>query len=224
MVNPGIRSLFHTLVVVGASVSACGGKSETRGPEGELAGAGGIGGVGPSSGGMAPTAAGSASVGAAGATSGGGAGMPGVSGAAGMPGVSGAAGMPFSAFDCASPSQWKCVNYTTKEGCHCDPSLPKAPSDCASPFAFTCDGDTYAVDAPYGIGCSCQDNALTPTDCEHPEQFQCSHYGIYFTGCVCDPDAPLSATECEDIWCTEFSCASEAPRYGCECVHLGCIK
>ena len=62
-----------------------------------------------------------------------------------MSGAGGSAGARQGPFTCEATTQWHCVNYTTGEGCHCDPSSPKTPEDCESIFAFTCEGDTYAT-------------------------------------------------------------------------------
>ena len=141
-----------------------------------------------------------------------------------MSGAGGSAGARQGPFTCEATTQWHCVNYTTGEGCHCDPSSPKTPEDCESIFAFTCEGDTYATNVAAPMGCSCLENALTPEDCERPEQFNCTHYFTYFVGCACQPGAPLTEADCEDRYCTQFQCRSEMPRYGCTCEHLGCIK
>jgi hypothetical protein len=215
MPNPRIRSLFHTLVVVGASVSACGGKSASSNDEGEAtrAGSGGVAGSGGAGAGGTPSVAGTPAV----------AGTPG-GGGAGAAGSGGAAGALPGALTCEATTQWHCLNYTTNEGCACDPSAPKSPADCESEFAFTCDGELYVMGGNALVGCSCLEDPLTPADCEHPEQFGCNHYFSYFAGCSCRPGAPLSAADCEDVWCSEFQCRSEVPRYGCSCENLGCIK
>jgi len=127
--------------------------------------------------------------------------------------------------DCVTPSQWKCTNYTTGAGCLCDPSLPKSPADCATPYDFTCDAEFYSpTSEPIPTGCSCQPSSLVPSDCSRPEEFTCSHSGDYFTGCTCNTNAPLSADDCAPDYCTMFTCQSETPRYGCYCENLGCIK
>ncbi len=139
---------------------------------------------------------------------------------AGSPGTG---GMQPTALDCGATSQWECATYFPAMGCFCNPARPKTAADCAIPFAFTCNGQSYSGGVGYGYECSCQADPLTPDDCELPEQFQCDEYDLYFVGCECNPDAPLSADACQ-VDCTEFRCHSENPRYGCECHHLGCIK
>jgi len=197
--NPTIRSLFHTLVVVGASVSACAGRSTREQAEPEAGGSAGAGG--------STTGVGGTAIGTGGGV------------AAGAGGTAGSRPKPSPA-DCGFPAQWSCTSYSTLEGCSCDPTAPASKDECTSPFDFHC-AELWNAD---GVDCSCVPGSLTPDHCGRPEQFSCLHSGDYFFGCDCDPNAPLEPADCDDEWCTRFTCMSESPRYGCECKHLACIK
>jgi hypothetical protein len=158
--------LLKTLVFAGASlgVGSCGGESRRTVAEG--AGAGGTGGAG-AAGGMGGASAG---------TNGG---LP----AAGAS-AAGAAGSASSIVECASTSQrvcecldrsvpaaWACTPSTASGAsisCHCDPSLPSGPADCAYTTQFTC-----LAYSPEYEACRCNEFAPPDATACQPGFFSC---------------------------------------------------
>src|SRR5436190_23661933 len=111
MTGGGSARWFHTLVVVGASLSGCAGKVEhSSTPDGNASG-------GRASGG-------NAGGGNAGETSNGGS-------AAGASSIT-------NPKQCAFDGAFSCADYDSLTDCHCEASAPRAPLDCSSPFAYSC--------------------------------------------------------------------------------------
>ncbi len=185
----GAARWFHTLVVVGASLSACGGRAVEESPE--------------------PNAGGSANAGASGS------GNP-ASGSGNS--TSGEPRSPYdcqhteqfncldfnslidchcdtsaplSIADCASPFAFQCLVD--------DVPLPP---------------NTISTGPPL-VGCTCLQLYASPADCAEPGQFTCTEYSPQYSGCRCDASLPGSAADCAQANC--FHCESSNPRFGCSC-------
>jgi hypothetical protein len=184
---------FHTLVVVGASLSGCSGQVESK--------------PSPSSGGAA------GGEGAAGSTtqeSGAGPGnhLPRPSDCAADPqfrctdydaltGCECDLNAPLAAADCASPFAFRCLRY--------------APRSLSSPPP-----NPRLIDPlEHLIACECDETAPAPDDCANPTQLLCEETPVGFMNCACDPTLAVSPDECtkNEIW----SCQSEDPLFGCRC-------
>lgn len=193
---------FHTLVVVGASLSGCGGRAEVPGHGDSEAG-------GPSTAGTGTGGVGSSSNAGAGV----GGGVVGSSGA----GI-GAAGMPnpLRPGNCAYQQQFVCASYEPLADCHCDPTAPLYPDACPKPLDFQC-RPLVTVEQVYYVGCYCGPRELTPADCEVPESFFCNVTYPALADCHCDGPV-VSESECENgnVLC----CQGSEPRFGCECCSL----
>jgi hypothetical protein len=55
-----------------------------------------------------------------------------------------------------------------------------------------------------------------PEQCVHSQQFRCSQWDPVPQGCWCDPNAPLSQSDCTP--CNLFQCHSFTPPTDCNCV------
>lgn len=165
----GAERWFHTLVVVGASLTGCGGATTDK----DMPATGGSGSV-MSTGGAA-----------SGAASGG--------GAPTNPGECASAAQfvcddyptrtncrcdpaaPRQMSDCKSPLDYQCIELV----CQASP-----------PPGELCFGDVY-------VACRCEPSGLRPSDCATPEQFFCSVDDRFFSGCECSPTPP--PTECGSL-------------------------
>ncbi len=191
MHRAGSARWFHTLVVVGASLSACGGKAERDGTT-------------PNGSSGAPAAGGASGIPDAGAT--GNATSPrspsecaydGAFVCADYDNLVGCycnAAAPKSPADCASPFAYSCHDY------------PPAPVP----------ADAINSNPDRSVGCVCQATYVTPADCSDPEQFSCDSIDHGYANCRCDASLPISAADCGPD--ESFSCQSDNPRFGCACV------
>jgi hypothetical protein len=212
MHRAGSARWFHTLVVVGASLSACGGKAERDGSA-------------PNGFSGAPDAGGASGIADAGGASGiaDAGGASGIADAGGTGGVTGNASSPRSPSDCAYDGAFVCADYDNLVGCYCNVAAPQSPADCASPFAYLChdyppapgSGATISSNPDRSVGCLCQATYVVPEDCNAPEQFICDSIDHGYANCRCDPTLPTSAAACSPD--NPFSCQSENPRFGCMC-------
>jgi hypothetical protein len=184
---------FHTLVVIGASLTGCGGKTGSDQSATAVVGGAGDGGAG----------GGAAGGGGGGATSQ-------VGGSADAPALPGPE-------MCALAAQFVCDDYETRANCRCDADAPSDPSACQSQFDYTCVAIPCRVTArkacptPIYVGCRCDPIAPRPTDCPTPEQFFCDRLSPFFMGCACQTPA-VDPASC-DVYC----CESDDPRFGCNC-------
>ncbi|HYQ02376.1 MAG TPA: hypothetical protein VER96_27070 [Polyangiaceae bacterium] len=187
----GSARWYHTLVVVGASLSGCAAKVERSSVPND-ANAGSAGSVGGATGDAATGAATGYSV--------------------------------TNPKQCTFDGAFTCADYESLTDCHCEANAPRAPLDCSSPFAYSCRALNVIDSLPdaglgltttHTVGCHCQPNYLTPSDCELPTQFICESVEYGYSGCRCDPNLPQSAAECRPgEW---LSCQSDSPRFGCHC-------
>lgn len=185
---------FHTLVVLGAALGGCGGK--TSEPKDQAA----------SSSGGTESGGGSASAGRPSQAAGG-------SGAltpeacsfhgefvcddyATLSNCRCDPSAPHDASDCSSPFDFVCDE------------IPCVPSP-----TLICLG---AID----VGCRCDPSALRPEDCAAPEQFFCDTSRAMWHGCACHPERADDPASCVDGYC----CQSYDPRFGCECCIVARIK
>ena len=191
---------FHTLVVVGAALPGCSGRSQTTAESDN-------GVAGASAGSGSATTAGAPSSGAAG----GGAGSGGASGSGGMLG-----GPPASPTDCAYPQSFVCASYEPMSNCSCDPLAPKYMSDCPQPLDFQCRKLEGAGQLQY-VGCRCETPDFTPDDCAMPETFRCSVAYPVLSDCHCDGTI-VDDADCQPGY--SLCCQGQLPRFGCECCSL----
>lgn len=198
MSRVGAERWFHTLVVVGAALGGCAGKTDA-GPSA----IGGSSGNGGSSGGVAPTLTGGVASGGALNTTG---------------------GVSPSPRDCAFDAQFVCDDYATRSGCRCDPAAPKDRSDCPSQFDFVCTAlpcaDSHGelcVAGSVWVDCRCDPSRARPMDCANPQQFYCATTLPYWGDCSCRSDLALNPAECRDSYC----CQSDDPSFGCGCFCAG---
>jgi hypothetical protein len=118
----------------------------------------------------------------------------------------------------SGPEPTICLSQTPNVDCHCVPDAPAAPSDCpGGPGQFECSAYT-----PEFQGCDC--NAAlpgNPSDCSPSDSFECVAYAPSYYACKCDT-ALLDEAEClkGGSYCY-YTCASDTPRYGCQC---NCIQ
>jgi len=187
----GAERWFHTLVVVGAALGGCSGRTvsgpETGGSNGD-AGANTTGGASP---------------------------MPNLGGFAGQP----AGGASPSPKDCAFDAQFVCDDYEAQTGCHCNLNAPTDRSSCESQFDFVCDevrfcprGYDLCIGSVF-VDCRCDTTRPRPEDCENPEQFYCASGGPYWRDWSCRSEPPVDPDSCRDSYC----CQSDDPRFGCGC-------
>lgn len=193
----GAERWFHTLVVVGAALAGCGGKTlEPGGPE-QSTGGGGT---------NSQTMNGGTT-----------------SASAGQPSqaVGGSASLRPEA--CSFQTEFVCDDYATLSNCRCDPSAPHNASACQSRFDFVCTEIPCTPSAnviclgPWVVGCRCDASAPRPEDCEAPEQFFCKTLYPNWRDCACRPEPPLDPASCGDAYC----CQSNDPRFGCDC---SCVR
>jgi hypothetical protein len=208
--SSGASRLFHTIVVLGAFGTGCGGSAAQGVDEGDpeatdtggkagtggavsVGGTVGVGGSASSTGGI---------VGVGGANTGG---TPSVGGANG--GKNGGSETVQSPDECLEWDDWRCVDETTLY-CVCDPSQPDEQADC--------DAGRYLVfEMPYER--ICVPPAAGPEDCSYPAQYAPSPYGEAY---VCNPYAPLREEDCTN---GGFSCLSYDPPTQCHC-YVGILK
>ena len=189
MSGGGAGRWFHTLVVVGASLSACGGRAERDGASPGDSGASDQSG-GASNAGVGNSAAPRRPTDCA---------YDGAFTCASYVPLSGCycnSAAPKSAADCPSPFAYRCVAYK-------DPTPPPP--------------NTINL-GPHYVACTCAESYPSPADCAAPEQFTCASIDHGYEGCSCDPSRPLSADQCKppDSFCCQsdsprFGCS-------CECI------
>ena len=177
MVPPNGERWFHTLVVVGASLGGCGGKTVMEHAP--------------------PTAPAMADASGSAGSGGGGSATPDACAFAAQfvcddyltktncrcdleaPIDDSACASPFDyscvELPCQLPSNQICVR-ATYVGCHCDPAALR-PADCQTPEQFFCDQVS-----PFLAGCACRSPAVDPTSCGH--------------GYCCQSDNPRFGCEC----------------------------
>jgi hypothetical protein len=185
----GAERWFHTLVVVGASLTGCG---DVMSDTNTLPTGGSGSGSGMSTGGASNGGASGGGLGSGGALTG--------------PSI------------CAYDAQFVCDDYAKRTNCRCDTTAPRQMSDCASPLDYQCTrlpctspsgqlclGDDF-------VGCRCDPSGLRPSDCATPEQFFCGTDEGFFADCECSP-VP-QPTECGN---QSVCCQSDNPRFGCDC-------
>lgn len=176
-VSPGgSLKLFHSVVVMGAALTACGGQSVEPTVLSDPPSGGGSG--GPS---------GVGGTGAAGGVSGGSA----VGAGAGSGGTvivieppvplcerpgGGSAEAPLGPADCAHPQEFTCAG-----SCVCSTAAPLEPADCANTVEFHC------LDWSLPCGCSCIAGSPTSDDA-CPGRWQCQSYDPPVgCGCIAPP-------------------------------------
>lgn len=94
--------------------------------------------------------------------------------------------------------------------CHCVPDAPDGPDACGGSGQFQCVEYT-----PEYRDCRCDPaRPGTPAACAIPEQFHCRQYSPVPVECSCDP-ASVPEDECPTS--CDYSCASDNPRFGCDC-------
>jgi hypothetical protein len=182
---------FHTLVVVGASLSACGGRAQsTVESEGDN-----------SSGGTAAGGAGNGGVGG--------------SAAAGQAGAAGTS-KPLVPQDCSYHQRFFCASYEPPTDCFCDAKAPLSAAFCEQRLDFQCREVTGFGYTAY-VACYCGPRELTPDDCAVPASFFCNVTYPAFADCHCDGPVVLES-DCRDgnVLC----CQGSEPRFGCECCSL----
>jgi hypothetical protein len=136
---------------------------------------------------------------------------------AGGSGGTGAKPEPICPASCASPSQFVCDDASNRASCRCDETRPASAVACADKYQYRCSADTPAdCMGSARTGCSCDEAALTPSDCA-PGQFVCEQYYPEAGSCSCDLTRPTSEAACTapDIY---FLCRSSQPYVDCRCV------
>ncbi len=215
----GAARLFHTIVVLGAFGTGCGGSVaqdvDDGGPHatntggtaatGGTVSAGGtvaVGGGQPGSGGTAPGTGGVLGSGAANTG-----GIANTGGTRATGGTNGGGETVQSPDECLEWDDYRCVDESTLY-CVCDPSQPDEPTDC--------DPGRYLIfEMPYER--ICVPPAAGPEDCAYPAQYNWSTYGEAY---VCNPYAPLREEDCGSAY---FSCLSYDPPTQCQC-YVGILK
>ncbi len=211
----GASRLFHAIVVMGASAAACGGRAERA----AQAGAGGEGSVEPftSLGGFA------------GASEPEGVFWPAACEHRGqyrcesyspLQGCVCDPSLPASPEDCGGTAKMRCErtlcapneDCSTLDShidCRCVAENAAGPEECAGSGQFVCSEYT-----PSFYDCRCEaDRPGTPENCSRPEDFFCENVAE-MTACRCDQ----GQLEQECIPGCPYSCQSETPRFGCQCV------
>jgi hypothetical protein len=160
--HPEMSRFFHTLVIVGAGISAaaCGGQSESHSGGEGAEGGGGSSGKGA---GGAPASGGSATSGGTSAGTGGVI-LAGGTGGTGMTGAFPDPELPTSRWDCSN-SYSGCADVlgvTAHEltgDCPVDETLPRSAADCASDELYTCMLAVTATGEPLLTNCNCTDRS-----------------------------------------------------------------
>lgn len=104
-----------------------------------------------------------------------------------------------------------------------DASQRASDSGCFPDGGTSSNGFNFTVPAGCGYGDPCAgtpDDPLSPAQCAHPQQLQCSNAGPYTSvstthGCTCDRTAPLAPTDCPET--TQFHCVDWTSPCGCWC-------
>lgn len=113
-----------------------------------------------------------------------------------------------------------CIGVDPSVDCHCHPDAPTTPSDCpGGPGQFEC--KSYL---PEFRSCQCN-QALpgNPSECASSASFQCIAYAPSYYACRCASNLEDEA-QCNSQKYCQYSCASETPRYGCQCECVYPIK
>ena len=184
----GAERWFHTLVVVGASLAGCGGKTSEPAPTST-----GTGGATAAQGGSG--------------TSGAPAGAAGV-GAAPSPAMCAFPGQ-FVCGDYPTRTACYCDDAAPKDASECETPFDYTCTElaCVTPSGSVCFRPDY-------VACHCDTSAPVPDDCATPEQFFCDGASqLPFTGCACRPEASPDPDSCPGSYC----CQSNSPRFGCDC-------
>lgn len=192
----GADRWFHTLVVLGAALGGCGGKTlEQGGP------------VTTSSGGAGNVGGGSASAGQPNQAMAGGASLRPEACSfhtqfvcddyAALSNCRCDPNAPHTPSDCPSPFDFVCTEI---------PCQPSATQICLGPIE---------------VGCHCDPAAPRPADCETPEQFFCETVAPHWRDCACRPERSADPAACRS---GEYCCQSSDPRFGCGCCRVDRIK
>lgn len=184
----GAERWFHTLVVVGAALAGCGGKTlEQGGPATRTRG-------GAMNGGAT-----SASAGRPGQSTGG-------SGTASPEACS--FHTEFVCDDYATLSNCSCDPSAPHDASACQSPFDFVCTEipCTPSANVICLGVSV-------VGCRCDPSAPRPEDCEMPEQFFCTTLYPDWRDCACRPEAAVDPASCPDSYC----CQSHDPRFGCDC-------
>jgi hypothetical protein len=145
------HKLFHTLIVIGSGLTACGGSAD------DSDATGGTGGGDPGSGGAGTSGTGGLATGGTGT---GGSVYP----------------DPREVLPC-TPEEWRCPNEACNsylpdpDLCTCDETAPRAPEDCAATEDFVCSEQTVdragaPLDTPVLSNCRCEPHTA---DCCLPD-------------------------------------------------------
>jgi hypothetical protein len=187
----GAERWFHTLVVVGASLTGCGGATSDTGT------------LATSGSGGASSTGGAASKGMAGG---------GLGGAAFIGASMCAYAGQFVCDDYITLTNCRCDPTAPRQMTDCESRLDyqctKVP--CHAPPGSICIGNDY-------VGCRCDPSGPRPSDCATPEQFSCKDVEPFYSGCTCVPSEP--PTSCSNP--NSFCCQSYDPQFGCSCGCVG---
>jgi hypothetical protein len=129
----------------------------------------------------------------------------------------GAKAQPICPGSCASPSQFVCDDASDRASCRCDETRPASATACADKYQFRCAADTPTdCMGTARTGCSCDESALTPSDCA-TGQFVCERYYPEPGSCSCDPTRPTGKADCTppDV---NFYCRYSQPDVDCRCL------
>jgi hypothetical protein len=179
---------FHTLVVVGASLSGCGGATADKGR---------------------PAPGGSGAVMSPGGAPNGGAPSGGLGGGTPTGPSICAYDAQFVCDDYATRANCRCDTTAPHQMSDCPSPLDYQCTmlSCTAPPGQLCIDDDF-------VGCRCDPSGLRPSDCATPEQFFCNVDDGVFWGCECSPDPQPQPTECGPVG---VCCQSDNPRFGCDC-------
>lgn len=187
----GAERWFHTLVVVGASLTGCGGATTDKGMP-AASGSGGALSTGGTSSGGTPSG-----------------GTP-AGGAPTNPSMCADAAQ-FFCDDYPTRTNCRCDATAPRKMSDCGSPLD---FQCTAPL---CGGPS---DICYGndyVGCRCDPSGPRPSDCATPEQFFCNIERPFFYDCGCRPEAPPTSCKSPYLLC----CQSDNPRFGCSCDCVG---
>jgi hypothetical protein len=192
---PSIARLLHSLVVVGTTLSGCGGTAgdDGRRPTSDEP----TGSRGP----VAPPQA------------------PAPSTALDAPSPARPETTPLQPSDCVATQQFQCDDWNERTGCQCDDAAPMTPADCDQPVQFVCEFSQENSDVLFGdsVGCRCDTSRPNLDLCELPQQYRCDGYTTHaWYECFCDDQAPLAREDCGPSQI--FTCQSSDPIFGCECI------
>lgn len=192
----GAERWFHTLVVVGAALAGCGGKTvEPGGPATSSSG-------GAMNGGTTSASAGRPSQGGGGSAS--------------LRPETCAFLAEFVCDDYATLTNCRCDPSAPHAASAC-----QSPFDfvCAEIPCVSSDGGLCI--GSITVGCRCDPSAPRPEDCETPEQFFCDTLAPDWRHCACRTEPSADPASCRP---GEYCCQSTDPRFGCGCCRVDLIK